>query len=105
MYFEARRVAETATFERSVDNVIALTDASDLYRIPTNEQIKQINYNLDQGSLHFRKSGIRIHSVLHFVFIFRLFINNFTKQSTQLGGLTTRVSISLSELVNQKRKT
>lgn len=103
VYWQARRQAESAGFERAVDNVIALTDSSDLFKIPSNEQIQTINYNLDEGSLLFQKSGIRIFSILHYVFVFRLFINNFATQSSQLGGVTTRVSIPLAEFLKNSK--
>lgn len=75
------------------DIVVALTDSSDLRRVPTDEAITRINYDRDRTVQMLRRSSVSIHSVIHRVFGFRVFMSDFLAQSRLTRGRTNRVSM------------
>ena len=93
MYWNVRKKIAESNTEQYDDNVVALTDLSDISKVPSEEDIRRINFNKDKNLTRFADSNVRIFAGLHYVYVMRLFLENFDAPANQTAGKTNKISL------------
>ena len=58
-----------------------IKDISDLKNIPDNETIINLNWDLQAAKFRRSNSAVSIHGVINLIFCFRIFLNDFKKET------------------------
>lgn len=93
VYWNVRKKISQVNTEKYDDNVVALTDLSDISKVPSEDDIRRINYDRDKSLDLFRNSNVRIVGAIHYVYVMRLFLENFIAPANQAGGKTAQINL------------